>query len=144
MKASVVIRGSFGTHYEVRLGRTCTIGRSSSQTIQLCDALASRRHAAIAWVDNYFWLQDRSSQNGTYLNDSRIIGPTRLCVGDVICIGETTLLFSDGCQVHKRFFEDEDSEHFRDSDQPVDRLSRIELPSHFDESNSGSINEDPS
>ena len=138
MKASIVVRGPSGQHYEVRLGRTRTIGRSRSQDIVLRDALVSRKHAAIAWADEAFWLQDRGSQNGTYLNGRPIIGPTRLCVGDVIRIGETTVIFNNGCQVDGRFYESEDGADVRDSQQPVDRLSRIELPSRVGDSSSGS------
>ena len=141
MKATLLIRCPNTKHYEARLGHLSTIGRARSQDIQVPDGQVSRQHMAISVLHGRYWIQDRCSQNGTLLNGKPLFGPTMLCVGDVIKIGDTTLIFSDGCQVDGRCLEAEMRGTSRSSGRPADRLSRIELPRFVDDSSSGSMNE---
>ena len=140
MAGSLLIRTPRGGHFEVRLGQTRTLGRGWSQDIELPDKQVSRRHGAIAWANGHFWLQDRSSKNGTYLNGVRVIAPTRLCDGDIIEMGETQMIFSDDCQRGYLLTESNEvpmppTPHLEDS------LSARELPSGYDHSSSGSANQ---
>jgi diguanylate cyclase (GGDEF)-like protein len=70
------------------------IGRSPSADLSLADEEVSRVHA---WVtlrgtsEPEAILEDRGSTNGTYLNDRRIAGPTRLAPGDRIAMGNQVL-----------------------------------------------------
>jgi serine/threonine protein kinase len=57
------------------------------------DAMISREHARIARRGEYYWLQDLSSTNGTYLNEIRIFEPAALKPGDIIRCGHTQLRF---------------------------------------------------
>lgn len=62
---------------------------------ELCkwNKLISRVHARIFLNEDSFWIEDMNSQNGTYVNDNRIMEPTGLSDGDRISIGGITLLF---------------------------------------------------
>ena len=141
MTASLVIRTPEGGHYEVSLGQTCTLGRDPYQDIQILDERASRVHAAIAYADGHFWLQDRSSKNGTYLNGLLVRGSMRLVDGDSIQIAETIMSFNDRCRAGARVIHEDDLSELGDPSEPFDRLSHLEFPSSSDGSCSGSVDE---
>lgn len=63
------------------------IGRSSRADILLDDALVSRRHARFLVSTNTLFIEDLSSANGVYVNETRIAGPTPIDGGDRIMIG---------------------------------------------------------
>jgi hypothetical protein len=68
-------------------------GRGPSADIRfdlVRDDLVGRQHAKLGQdpVDRYsFSLQDLASRNGTYLNNQRLVAPSRLSPGDVIQLG---------------------------------------------------------
>ena len=73
---------------------SCSIGRSPSNQVVIPDDRASRRHALIqVQQESEFWLVDFGSRNGTYLNDQRIVKPTRLHHGDRIKAGPAEFTF---------------------------------------------------
>src|SRR5207302_6115903 len=73
---------------------SCSLGRSDSNSVAVSDDRVSRRHALIqVQPENEFWLVDFGSSNGTYLNDQRIVRPTRLRHGDRIKVGQVELTF---------------------------------------------------
>ncbi|MCC6880853.1 MAG: adenylate/guanylate cyclase domain-containing protein [Verrucomicrobiales bacterium] len=79
---------------------TCYLGRAASNQIALEDDRVSRRHAVIqAQLDNEFWLVDFGSHNGTYLNERRIVQPTRLNEGDTLRIGLSQFIFRQGTPI---------------------------------------------
>src|SRR6058998_21377 len=80
--SSILIKGS------------CSLGRSVSNQVAIADDRVSRRHALIhiQGADEY-WLVDFGSRNGTYLNDQRIVQPTRLRNGDRIKVGHAEFVF---------------------------------------------------
>ncbi|GAB4207445.1 MAG: hypothetical protein OHK0022_35670 [Roseiflexaceae bacterium] len=73
---------------ETVLGRSpdCTIAISGDETI-------SRRHALVRNDGSQVTLEDLGSSHGTYLNGQRIVGRTPVRRGDVMQIGQTSLLF---------------------------------------------------
>ncbi len=75
------------------VGRAAVIGRSSSCTIPVDDARASREHAVIEVTTDAGWqIRDLGSLNGTLVNDEPVVS-TRLCTGDRIIIGATRVTF---------------------------------------------------
>jgi hypothetical protein len=72
-----------------------TLGRSSECDITLADHRASRHHADIRWNGRQWEVVDRSSTNGTYVNDLQIHQPYELQPGDRVSIGEATLILRD-------------------------------------------------
>jgi pSer/pThr/pTyr-binding forkhead associated (FHA) protein len=70
------------------------VGRDPSSTIPLqgdVAAVVSSRHARFLLEDGYWWVEDLSSRNGTFLNGRRITGGgrERLVNGDEISFGST-------------------------------------------------------
>jgi predicted component of type VI protein secretion system len=74
-------------HGEVQLGR----GKSNSVVVD--DPKASRHHARVTPVGDYFVISDLGSTNGTYVNGFLITQPTPLKNKDSIRIGNTTFRF---------------------------------------------------
>jgi len=80
--------------HELRRDRGAVqIGRRSACAISLpWDSEASRTHAELQPVGaDWAIADDGLSQNGTFVNGERIAGRRRLCAGDVIRIGRTTI-----------------------------------------------------
>ncbi len=93
MPSLFVIRGvDQGTRFELDLP-VVGLGRESSNSIQLHDTEASRRHAEILRADDTYTLTDLDSSNGTFVNGQRVT-EQRLESGDHLQIGGTLLLFT--------------------------------------------------
>jgi Nif-specific regulatory protein len=72
-----------------------SIGRDSSNTVRVADALLSRRHCAARRADEGFVLVDLDSLNGTFVN-GRPVREHALAHGDEISIGESRIVFLSG------------------------------------------------
>lgn len=84
-----------GREIPLRAGKM-VIGRETAKVdwdIALQDRAISRPHAEIECQDEGFLLTDLESANGTLVNGKRIAEPTALQDGDVLELGEITLLF---------------------------------------------------
>jgi pSer/pThr/pTyr-binding forkhead associated (FHA) protein len=96
-KPYLVITGGLNLGNEfVITGELITIGRESQKAtweIRLPDQTISRPHARIEKKGVSYVLIDLGSANGTTLNGLFVIDPVILNDGDVIGMGETTLVF---------------------------------------------------
>jgi len=73
---------------------SCSLGRTTANTIALDSPSVSRRHALIHLQNiGEFWLIDFGSSNGTFLNKRRLIQPVQLNEGDQITIADTLFTF---------------------------------------------------
>ena len=70
-----------------------SLGRSEVRDVVLFDPAASRDHASIEMRADGFWLIDRGSANGTYVNELRVSGSHQLMSGDRVRIGATEFRF---------------------------------------------------
>jgi pSer/pThr/pTyr-binding forkhead associated (FHA) protein len=70
-----------------------TIGRASSNLIELSDTYCSAEHALVLWRNGQWWLEDRDSRNGTRLNGDVVESPVILSAGDMIYIGRAQMRF---------------------------------------------------
>jgi pSer/pThr/pTyr-binding forkhead associated (FHA) protein len=69
------------------------IGQDPGYDVTLTeDSSVSQTHAAISFDNRTFVLQDMGSENGTYLNGKLLTGPETLKDGDVIGVGNSTLV----------------------------------------------------
>jgi two-component system response regulator AtoC len=68
------------------------IGRSTDADLPLTDETASRAHAKVITSDGSARVHDLGSHNGTFVNGERIDGTRALVSGDVLTIGEITLV----------------------------------------------------
>lgn len=68
------------------------IGRSADCQIILDDDYVSTRHAELVADDHGGWyINDKGSTNGTYVNGERISQPTTVTTSDTVRIGRTQL-----------------------------------------------------
>ena len=72
-------------------GRPIMIGRADDSTLVLDDDYASTRHARISQSGNEWYVEDLGSTNGTYLDRTKVSGPTRVTPGSPIRIGKTVI-----------------------------------------------------
>lgn len=90
--ATVWLETSQGQRWPV--ASTCSLGRSTSNSIVIDDGKVSRRHALVhKQGDDEYWVIDLGSGNGTYLNGRRITQPTELKDGDLLALGDQALTF---------------------------------------------------
>jgi pSer/pThr/pTyr-binding forkhead associated (FHA) protein len=68
-----------------------TVGRAADSSLVLKDDYASSRHARFFPSDGQWIVEDLGSTNGTWIDRTRITGPTVLRVGAKVRVGRTTL-----------------------------------------------------
>jgi pSer/pThr/pTyr-binding forkhead associated (FHA) protein len=83
-----------GTEHE--LEGNILIGRDPSNDLVLESQAVSREHAAVTFRDGRWFIEDRGSFNGTFLNGTRVQPgtPVPLRHADRIAIGAETMIFS--------------------------------------------------
>ncbi|MFL5980537.1 MAG: FHA domain-containing protein [Gaiellaceae bacterium] len=100
MAAEIWLTFPDGSEHELK--DSVTIGRDTRNDLVMESAAVSRDHAALTFSDSRWYLEDRGSFNGTYLNGTRVVPGTPLPLrhADRISIGAETLLFSWPAQLH--------------------------------------------
>jgi hypothetical protein len=100
MAAEIWLTFPDGSEHELK--DSVTIGRDTHNDLVMESAAVSRDHAALTFSDSRWYLEDRGSFNGTYLNGTRVVPGTPLPLrhADRISIGAETLLFSWPAQLH--------------------------------------------
>ena len=95
MPAKLRITPLAGEPFELTIGNTATIGRTSDNTVCLSGSpLVSRQHALIRCHDGYqYQIIDLGSRNGTLVNDQRVVMPMTLSPGARIVIAKNELVF---------------------------------------------------
>lgn len=68
-----------------------SLGRSPTNTVPITDNFASSEHALVTLRQGQWWLEDRNSRNGTFLNNIQIKQPIVIAQGDIIGIGQFRL-----------------------------------------------------
>ncbi len=68
-----------------------TIGRAPDCTLVLDDDYSSSHHAKLYQADGRWIVEDTGSTNGTWIDRTRITGPTLLEVGSPLRIGRTVI-----------------------------------------------------
>ena len=88
-----------GTEHE--LTDSLAIGRGAENDLTIPSTAVSRKHAAIALREGRWYVEDRGSYNGTFLNGTRVNPGTPLPLrhADRIEIGGETILFSSPAQL---------------------------------------------
>jgi hypothetical protein len=69
-----------------------SIGRDSTNIVEINDAEVSRRHARMELRGSAYVIQDLGSTNGTFVNGTRVSGIQVLNPGDTVAFGEGIVL----------------------------------------------------
>lgn len=101
MHGVLIVRDGFKRGTTFRLGsRTLTMGRDPMNGVQLIDDAVSRRHAMVCWEGHAYRIADLHSQNGIFVNGTRV-RDVLLHFGDTVRMGGTTLeLIADDGMIH--------------------------------------------
>ncbi|MEJ2485075.1 MAG: FHA domain-containing protein [Anaerolineales bacterium] len=91
-----------------------TIGRKLDNDLVIQDVLVSRHHAEIVQRDGAYFIRDKNSTGGTYLNNKRIT-EAQLFSNDLILLANTPLMFIQ-----------EDQKFKEKSNTPTDSLPRMD------------------
>lgn len=73
-----------------------TIGRDLTSTVVIGDAFASAEHAVVTYRGRTWFIEDRGSTNGTYVNGALVEGVVPLAVGDEVQVGRVRLRLERG------------------------------------------------
>ena len=76
---------------KVFLQNEIQIGRNRSDDIRLYDKSVSSKQSRIYYLNDTWMIEDLQSENGTYLNDQRILKPTTLKENDIVRCGKIEL-----------------------------------------------------
>lgn len=78
------------------------IGRTEDNDLVLVDERVSKRHCKLLQREAYFYVYDLKSTNGTFLNQTRVLGCSALNIYDQIRVGDHVLwLTSDLGRTHQ-------------------------------------------
>ena len=83
--ASVEGAPPVGTAYPV--DAVTTLGRDINNTVTIEDPFVSAEHAVLTYRGRAWYLEDRGSTNGTYVNGERVDEPSPLGFGDEVQVG---------------------------------------------------------
>lgn len=93
-----LVRGR-GTKKEIDVTDAVTIGRDERNALGLFkDSAVEQRHAEVKKENGRYIVEDNRSAAGTFVNRQRVAGRRELRDGDVIEIGETQIVFSEGAR----------------------------------------------
>jgi hypothetical protein len=70
------------------LDAVTTLGRDVNNSIVVEDPFASTDHAVLTFRGRAWYVEDRDSTNGTFVNGSRVQGVAPLGFGDVVQVGQ--------------------------------------------------------
>ena len=94
----LVFDGDTSRRFTLPSTGTVVIGRDADVELQLPSTSVSRRHARLDVTATGTWLSDLASHNGTIVNGERVATRVRLMRGDVVSLGEVTLVFHPGAE----------------------------------------------
>jgi len=92
-RLSITQGNDTGQTFEIRPGKTYTIGRAIDNDVVLTDIAVSRKHFDLRHEDGAWVIVDHGSGNGTVVNGNVEDNPFMLANGDTIEIGNTVFRF---------------------------------------------------
>ncbi len=90
LKAKLAVVGGDAKTTEVNLRLPCVIGRGREVTLTLPHPLVSRRHCEIFERDGRLYVKDLGSLNGTFINNTKIVGEQVLNPNQLLTLGNVT------------------------------------------------------
>jgi hypothetical protein len=90
-----LVRG-MGTTKGIDIGKTATIGAATDSTLGLTkDRSIAPQHAEVVQENGRYVIEDRGAATGTFVNKKKVTGRQTLRDGDVIDVGNATIVFSE-------------------------------------------------
>jgi hypothetical protein len=89
-------RGEPPEGFAFPLDAVTTLGRDVNNTIVVDDPFASAEHAVLTYRGRAWYLEDRASTNGTYVNGIPVDGLASCGFGDEIQVGEVRMRLDRG------------------------------------------------
>ncbi len=90
-----IVRGR-GAAKDIDIGRTATIGLDSRRTVGLFkDSGKVPQHAEVVQENGEYVIDDKGTTAGTFVNKQKVTGRQTLRDGDVIDVGNATIVFSE-------------------------------------------------
>ncbi len=87
----VVVEGGLSGTVVPLTSAPVTIGRAADSTLALTDDYASSHHARLYPHEGTWVVEDLGSTNGTWIDRTRLTGPTVLGIGQPLRIGRTVI-----------------------------------------------------
>ena len=98
----LVLQNEEGKDTFVALTEPITIGRRTSNAMQILDPTVSREHVRVSYGDGSGWVEDLGSTHGTFVNDIRVTARQELSHNDRLRLGRAnsnTMIF----RTHREF-----------------------------------------
>lgn len=73
-----------------------SIGRDLTNGIVVDDAFASAEHAVLTYRGRVWYVEDRASTNGTFVNGQQVTAPVAIGFGDELQVGEVRFRLERG------------------------------------------------
>ena len=89
--------GSVAEQWELTVTKPFIVGRGHDAQAKIADAEASRQHFQVVFKEGKYWVEDKNSRNGTFVNGKRLT-TVELQFDDRLRAGETQFFFVE----HKR------------------------------------------
>jgi VWFA-related protein len=90
-----LVRGK-GTTKGIDIGKTATIGAATGSTLGLTkDRTIAQQHAEVVQENGRYVIEDKGAATGTFVNKKKVTGRQTLRDGDVIDVGNATIVFSE-------------------------------------------------
>jgi PAS domain S-box-containing protein len=93
--ANLIVLNGLRSGTIVPLEGEVVVGRSAAVQVRIPDSQVSSSHLRILVTSEGIQVEDLNSTNGTFLNGAPLRQRARLRLGDMLVVGETTLLVSD-------------------------------------------------
>ena len=91
-----LVRGR-GTKKDIDIGTSVTIGRDERNLLGIFkDNDIAQQHAEVIQENGRYIIEDKGSSAGTFVNKKKVTGRQALEDGDVIDMGQSTIVFSEG------------------------------------------------
>jgi len=107
-----------GARFELSASEANLLGRDWQCLIVLNDPQCSRVHAEVYRNEEGWWVRDRESSNGTYVND-QVANHARMIEGTEIRIGASLLVFSEKGEAERKSSAESGTDYLTNSNQTV-------------------------
>lgn len=122
-KLNFMDRDNVLREYEIK-EEVITIGREANNKYVIADSSVSRLHALIEKREDGYYLVDKNSSNGTFVNGKKVSSEQKLNHEDKVNLGNAALVFEDEAQIQATFILDRPEIGMTVEDRPTEAVSK--------------------